>query len=129
MIRPCTAPEGKDKVKIMPTTAAQAVHFDSEVARGVTGRVVIGRVDGANNFCMRRFDLAPGGHTPRHTHAWEHEIFFHAGEGEVFHDDQWVRVTSGDAVFVPGDEEHQIRNAGDSALTFICLVPSGAPEI
>jgi len=116
-------------MKIMSTADAQAVHFDSDVARGVTGRVVIGRIDGADNFCMRRFDLAPGGHTPRHAHAWEHEIFFHSGEGEVFHDGQWVRVASGDAVFVPGNEEHQIRNAGDSALTFICLVPSGAPEI
>lgn len=116
-------------MKIMPTEAAQAVHFDSEVARGVTGRVVIGRIDGANNFCMRRFDLAPDGHTPRHAHAWEHEIFFHAGEGEVYHDGQWTRVAPGDAVFVPGDQEHQIRNAGDSALTFICLVPAGAPEI
>jgi quercetin dioxygenase-like cupin family protein len=125
----CNVPERRDKMKIMPTAAAQAVHFDSDVARGVTGRVVIGRIDGANNFCMRRFDLAPEGHTPRHAHAWEHEIFFHAGEGEVLSAGEWIRVAAGDAVFVPGDEEHQIRNAGDSELTFICLVPAGAPEI
>jgi quercetin dioxygenase-like cupin family protein len=125
----CNMPERRDKMKIMPTAAAQAVHFDSDVARGVTGRVVIGRIDGANNFCMRRFDLAPGGHTPRHAHAWEHEIFFHAGEAEVLSAGEWIRVAAGDAVFVPGDEEHQIRNAGDSGLTFICLVPAGAPEI
>jgi quercetin dioxygenase-like cupin family protein len=116
-------------MKIMPTAAAEAVHFDSDVARGVTGRVVIGRIDGANNFFMRRFDLAPGGHTPRHAHVWEHEIFFHAGEGEVFQAGAWVRVAAGDAVFVPGDEEHQIRNAGALPLTFVCLIPAGAPEI
>lgn len=116
-------------MKIMPTLAATAVHFDSEVARKVTGRVIIGRADGADTFCMRRFDLGPGGFTPRHAHAWEHEIFFHAGEAEVFHAGEWTRVQPGDAVFVPGGEDHQIRNAGDSDLTFICLVPAGAPEI
>ncbi len=116
-------------MKIMPTLAAKAVHFDSEAARKVTGRVIIGHDDGADNFCMRRFDLGPDGHTPRHAHAWEHEIFFHAGEGEVLHAGEWTRVAPGDAVVVPGGEEHQIRNAGDCALTFICLVPAGAPEI
>ena len=116
-------------MKVIPTTAPQAVHFDSGAARGVTGRVIIGQVDGALNFCMRRFDLAPGGHTPRHAHAWEHEIFFHAGRGEVLKAGEWTPVGPGDAVFVPGDEEHQIRNAGDGPLTFLCLIPAGAPEI
>ena len=116
-------------MKITPTTAPEAVHFDSGPAKGVTGRVIIGRADGAGNFCMRRFDLAPGGHTPRHTHDWEHEIFFHAGSGEVLRDGEWTAVGPGDAAFVPGGEEHQIRNAGSAPLTFLCLVPAGAPEI
>jgi len=116
-------------MKITSTEAVEAVHFDNEVAKGVTGRVIIGQADGAENFCMRRFDLAPGGHTPRHAHAWEHEIFFHAGSGEVYRNGQWEAVRAGDAVFVPGNEEHQIRNAGEASLTFLCLIPSGAPEI
>jgi len=73
-------------MKVVSTAAVEAVHFDSEIAKGVAGRVIIGQADGASNFCMRRFDLAPGGHTPRHAHVWEHEIFFHAGEGEVLPD-------------------------------------------
>ena len=117
------------EMKVVSTTAPEAVHFDSEVARGVTGRVIIGQADGAANFCMRRFDLAAGGHTPRHAHDWEHEIFFHAGQGEVWRDGSWTPVAPGDAVFVPGGEEHQIRNAGTAPLTFLCLIPAGAPEI
>lgn len=116
-------------MKITSTTAPEAVHFDSGPARGVTGRVVIGQADGAGNFCMRRFDLAPGGHTPRHTHDWEHEIFFHAGSGEVLRGGEWVAVGPGDAAFVPGGAEHQIRNAGSGPLTFLCLIPAGVPEI
>lgn len=116
-------------MKIVSTAAVEAVQFDSGIAKGVAGRVIIGQADGASNFCMRRFDLAPGGHTPRHAHVWEHEIFFHAGEGEVYRTGEWVRVGPGDAVFVPGSEEHQIRNAGLSPLTFLCLIPAGVPEI
>ena len=32
---------------------------------------------------MRQFELAPGGHTPRHTHAHEHEVFVLEGAGVV----------------------------------------------
>lgn len=116
-------------MKIVQTEAPRAVYVDNEVAKGVTGRVVIGAGDGADNFCMRRFDLAPGGHTPRHAHAWEHEIFFHAGNGEIFRSGEWIAVGPGHAAFVPGGEEHQIRNVGSEPLTFLCLIPSGVPEI
>ena len=116
-------------MKIVRTDTVDAVHFETEVAKGVTGRIVIGQADGATNFCMRRFDLAPGGHTPRHVHVWEDEIFFHAGQGEVFQAGEWIAVGPGHAVFVPGGEEHQIRNAGNGPLTFLCLIPSGIPEI
>lgn len=116
-------------MKIVHTDTVDAVRFETEVAKGVTGRVVIGQADGAANFCMRRFDLAPAGHTPRHTHVWEHEIFFHAGQGEVFRAGEWIAVGPGHAAFVPGGEEHQIRNTGSEPLTFLCLIPAGIPEI
>ena len=108
-------------MKIVKVRDIAPTHFDNEVAKGVSGRVAIGKADGAPNFCMRMFELAPGGNTPRHAHAWEHEIFFHAGT--------WTPVEPGVAVFVPGDEEHQIRNTGDAPLTFICLVPAGVQEL
>lgn len=105
------------------------VAIDNDVARGITGRVVIGKADGAEKFCMRVFTVAPGGHTPRHHHDWEHEIFVHAGEGQVHREGEWSHVEVGHVVFVPGGEEHQFRNTGDRDLVFVCLVPSGAPEM
>lgn len=107
----------------------EATHVNNELVKGVAGRVVIGKGDGAENFCMRVFEMAPGGHTPRHQHAWEHEIFVHAGEGEIFGNGAWHGFKAGNVVFVPGNEEHQIRNSSDEALTFVCLVPSTAPEL
>lgn len=103
--------------------------FEGEAVKGVTGRIAIGQADGAPNFCMRVFELAPGGHTPRHTHAWEHEIFFHAGEGEVYMHGEWHPVSKGYTAFIPGEEEHQIRSRNNSELIFVCLVPKGAPEL
>jgi len=116
-------------VKVIQYDQVPGTHFDNGVVKGVSGRVVIGQADGAPNFCMRVFELEKGGFTPRHRHDWEHEIFFHHGSGEVWRDSGWAPVRSGSVAFIPGNEEHQIRNVGDDKLTFVCLVPAGAPEL
>lgn len=110
------------------TDAAEKV-FSGEGVSGVTGRVAVGRADGADRFCMRVFELAEGGYTPRHAHDWEHEIFVHAGGGEVLREGQWVPIHPGYALFIPGGEEHQIRNAGAEPFVFVCLIPAGPPEL
>ncbi|MBW2198527.1 MAG: cupin domain-containing protein, partial [Deltaproteobacteria bacterium] len=38
-------------------------------------------------------------------------------------------VTKGHVIFIPGNEAHQLRNAGEDPLVFACLIPSGAPEL
>ena len=104
-------------MKIIHYTDATPHSFDSDTVRGVTGRVAVGRVDGAANFCMRVFELSPDGHTPLHRHDWEHEIFFHSGTGEVYQDGSWKPVRQGSVAFIPGNEHHQIRNSGAHAVT------------
>jgi|SRR5512145_1372621 len=116
-------------MKIINYTSVNPTMIDNDVARGIAGRVVIGKADGADHFCMRIFEISPDGHTPRHAHAWEHEIFFHAGEGEIYADGKWRKVSPGTVVFMPSNEEHQIRNTGKGLLVFACLIPSGAPEL
>jgi quercetin dioxygenase-like cupin family protein len=116
-------------MKIVDYHESPTKEFDSEAVKGVTGRVVIGKEDQADNFCMRVFTIAPGGFTPRHFHEWEHEIFVHSGNGKVYQKGEWREVTSGTVVFIPGDEEHQFMNGGGEDFVFICLIPSGAPEM
>src|SRR5512139_2720224 len=106
-----------------------SVEIYNEVAKGITGRVVIGKADGADNFCMRVFEIAPGGHTPKHAHAWEHEMFVHAGSGEVYGNGRWQPLAAGNVLFSPGHEEHQMRNTGQTPLIVVCLVPPSAPEL
>jgi len=116
-------------MKIAPYREHEEKVFDTDPAKGVKGRVVIGKRDGATNFCMRVFEITAGGHTPKHSHEWEHEIFFHQGEGEVFKDGTYVPVKAGDIALIPGGEEHQIRNVGQTDLVFVCLIPTGYPEL
>ena len=116
-------------MKIVAYEQLPGTKFDNDTVKGATGRVAIGKADGAKNFCMRVFELEQAGFTPKHQHDWEHEIFFHAGQGEVWQKDDWVPVSSGSVAFIPGNEEHQIRNTGKEKLIFVCLVPSGAPEL
>lgn len=103
--------------------------FDKEPAKGVAGRVVIGKDDGAGNFCMRVFEIAPGGHTPKHAHPWEHEMFIHAGVGEIYGNGKWNPIEAGNAMFMPPNEEHCVRNTGKELLILVCLIPSIAPEL
>jgi len=105
------------------------IRFDNDVAKGVSGRVVIGKEDGAENFCMRVFEVSRDGYSPKHSHEWEHEIFIHSGEGAVFSAGKWIPVESGHVIFIPGNEEHQIKNTGEVPLVFVCLIPAGVPEI
>jgi len=115
-------------MKIMHYSEAEARDFGSP-AKDVTGRVVVGKADGADNFCMRVFELAPGGYTPRHTHAWEHEQFVHSGRGSMLQNGQWVELGPGNVLFVPANEEHQLKNTGEEPLVVVCLVPPSAPEL
>jgi quercetin dioxygenase-like cupin family protein len=105
------------------------VVMNNDQVKDVAGRVLIGQADGADNFCMRFFEMDSGGYTPKHAHDWEHEVFVHQGKGEVFIDDQWHPLSAGSAIFVPPNVPHQFRNSSDQMFTFVCLVPPKAPEL
>jgi quercetin dioxygenase-like cupin family protein len=113
----------------MKVNAFSAVPQQPVVLEGSSGcqvRWLLGERDGTPNFAMRQFEVAPGGHTPRHSHPYEHEVFVLEGEGVVFEGDQPHRLTAGDVVFVKPDEVHQFRNTGAGPLKFLCLVPNSA---
>ncbi len=116
-------------MKIKQYADIQPTLFDGGPAKAVAARVVIGRADGAPNFCLRVFEIGAGGHTPRHAHDWEHEMFIPAGAGEIFGNGRWNPVAAGQAVFSPANEEHQIKNTGTETLVVACLVPKTAPEL
>ncbi len=96
---------------------------EMEGAEKVRIRWLIAEEDGAPNFAMREFCVAPGGHTPYHAHDWEHEVYVIAGTGMVVGENGENPLEPGTVVFIPGGEMHNFRNTGDEALRFLCLVP------
>ena len=94
--------------------------------KGVTVRWVISAEDEAPNFYMRVFEVEPGGHSPFHSHEWEHEAYILSGEGEVVREEGSIAVRPGTAVFIPPGETHQFKNTGEQLMRFICVIPSSA---
>ena len=96
-------------------------------AKDVFIRVLIGPADGADKFHMRRFRVLPGGHTPHHSHDWEHEVYVLAGQGELITPDGPRPFAAGDVIFVDPNARHQFRNPGPAELEILCLIPAVSP--
>ena len=96
---------------------------EMEDAETVGVRWLITEKDGAPGFAMRLFEVQPGGHTPLHTHDWEHEVFVLSGHGCVWREGEDVPMESGTVIFVPSGEKHRFRNTGTGVLRILCLVP------
>jgi len=97
-----------------------------EGAEKTTVRWLIAEREGARTFAMRLFEVQPGGQTPFHAHAWEHEVFVLEGNGELAGADKTWQLRAGDVVFVPPLEQHAFRNTGDGPLRFLCCIPLGS---
>jgi quercetin dioxygenase-like cupin family protein len=98
-------------------------NFEEANAAGVRVRWLIKREDGAPNFAMRLFEVAPNGRSPNHSHDWEHEVYVLEGACQVTCGDEKRNVRAGHAVFIPPNTPHQFINAGNTTLKFLCLVP------
>jgi len=90
---------------------------------GARKRVLIGPADHAPTFAVRLFTLEPGGHTPHHSHPFEHGVIVLEGEGEIVTDQGPKAIGAGTVAFVPPNERHQFRNTGEAPLRFLCIVP------
>jgi quercetin dioxygenase-like cupin family protein len=95
----------------------------SQEMPGVVKREVVNADDGAPNFCMRVFDVDPGGSTPFHNHAWEHEVYVLSGTGVAVSDSGETPISPDSVIFVPGEENHCFKNTSGETLRFICVIP------
>lgn len=113
-------------MNIEPIESREQNDVKMDGAEKVKMRMLIGPDQGARNFHMRHFEVAPGGHTPHHQHDYEHEVFVLKGTG-FFRSEQGERpFKPGHVAFIPAMEKHQVVNTGDTPCEFICLIP--APE-
>jgi quercetin dioxygenase-like cupin family protein len=97
---------------------------EMEGVKNTSIRWLIGKDSPAPNFYLRQLELEPGGHTPFHTHEWEHEIYVVEGQGRInTSGDQSIPLEQGSFALVMPGEEHQFENTGDSTFKFLCVIP------
>ena len=96
-----------------------------EGAKDVWKQVPISKTDGSPNFSVRVFTIQPGGHTPYHTHPFEHVNYIIEGQGVIVREDgSKCNVQAGDFALVLPDEKHQYRNTSrEKPMMMICAVP------
>jgi len=110
-------------MKVIHCEQVEAAPVDVEGAANCRMRCLIGPNDTAPSFSMRQFEVAPGGHTPKHSHTHEHEVYVLEGSGVVLGGEQEYPLRPGNAVYVPPNQLHQFRNTGPGPLKFLCLIP------
>jgi quercetin dioxygenase-like cupin family protein len=110
-------------MKVVHYEQVEQSQVQMEGSQGCRIRCLIGEGDGAPSFTMRQFEVAPGGFTPKHTHAYEHEVFVIEGTGLAFDGEKESPIGAGSVVYVPPGQVHQFRNTGSGSLKFLCLIP------
>jgi len=97
---------------------------DMEGAKGIYKQIPISKENGTPTFSIRVFTIEPGGHTPHHSHPFEHLNYVIEGRGAVVAEERERELKKGDFVLVLPGETHQYKNtSADNRLIIICAVP------
>ena len=70
-------------MKITDLSKVNRVKMTMEGAKDTWKQVPISKADGSPTFSFRVFTIEPGGHTPYHSHAFEHANYVIRGKGAV----------------------------------------------
>lgn len=112
-------------MKIKRLQDVEKVSAPMEGAKSVFKQVPLSKNDGSPNFSFRVFTVEPGGHTPYHTHEFEHLNYIISGRGVLVDGEGDTReVNAGEFALVLPGEKHQYRNTSTvESLVMICAVP------
>lgn len=73
----------------------------------------------ARNLSLQISSVPVGSEQPVHAHAPEQCYYIIRGTGLMRIEDETQEVTAGDAVFIPADRKHGLRNIGDTVLKYL----------
>lgn len=112
-------------MKITKLDHVEKNEMTMEGAKDTYKQVAISKQDGTPLVSFRVFTIEPGGHTPYHSHPFEHLNYVIQGSGAVKVEDGEERpVTQGDFLLVMPGEIHQYKNTSvEGELVLICAVP------
>ena len=104
--------------------AVRAYGAENSGADGATRQVLIGTHENSPNFHVRYFAVQPGGHTSLDQHAHDHGVYVTHGRARLRLGEDEYEVSTGDVVYIPGNEVHQFFTMGDEPFGFLCVVPA-----
>jgi len=102
------------------------IHTDQ--VRGVIKHILVGPDDGAPNFVIRYFHVPVGDNTFYDQHSHEHGILILHGSAKVQINDDFFELGPLDAIFISGNDVHQLTNIGDEPLGFLCVITRQAAQ-
>ncbi len=113
-------------MKIIRLNELEKEKVSMEGARKVSKQVPISKNDGSPNYSFRVFTIDPDGHTPYHTHPFEHLNYVISGKGVLVNAEGVSNeIKAGEFALVLPGEKHQYRNTSSAELfVMICAVPN-----
>ena len=110
------------------TDVEAKVYRGAEGPRGIK-QILLGPDDGAPNFAIRIFQVAPGKSSNEEEHPWDHGVFIQQGRARVLLGERVDEVKAGDFVWIEPNERHRLDSLGPETLQFLCVVPDwGEPD-
>jgi quercetin dioxygenase-like cupin family protein len=112
-------------MKVINLNDMKKIPVTMDGAAGVCKQLPLAAADGSPGFSFRVFTIEPGGHTPYHSHPFEHLNYVIEGSGELLQESgDKVELQKGDFALVLPHEKHQYRNSSASGpFIMICAVP------
>jgi mannose-6-phosphate isomerase-like protein (cupin superfamily) len=71
------------------------------------------------NLSIQISTIPKGSEQPIHAHDPEQCYYIISGTGLMIIEDETRKVTSGDAIYIPSNKKHGIKNIGDVALEYL----------
>lgn len=73
----------------------------------------------SRNISLQISEIPIGSEQPIHDHAPEQCYYIIKGKGLMFIENESYKVKAGDAIFIPSDSKHGIKNLGNEILEYI----------
>jgi len=99
--------------------------YPDGAAKGASGKIMIGKEEGAEYFVFRYFHIQPGGHsTLEDYHAHDHGVMILHGRALVTIGDEQFEAGPRDIVYISPWVSHSLTTLGDDPLGFLCVIPN-----
>jgi mannose-6-phosphate isomerase-like protein (cupin superfamily) len=87
---------------------------------GFSTNLLIGETNsGSTEISIQVTDVEPNGMQFIHSHIQEQCYYIVSGEGLMFIDEESKKVGEGDAIFIPSNSTHGIKNVGKNKLVYL----------